>query len=111
MSHPDTSSKEFLSYQGRLSCRNDILRGKELLGLLRGQIGDLKHRHVVFQVNGSSDCVTAPQLPSLSKVWGESWSPPKRIEMHSNTIKFLLTCMLVLGSRSVMLSLEMNVAG
>lgn len=65
----------------------------------------------MFQVNGSSDCVTAHQLPSLSKVWGELWSPQKITEVFSYTINFMMMCMFVLGSRSVMLFLEMNVAG
>lgn len=69
------------------------------------------HLFHVFQVNGSSDCVTAHQLPSLSKVWGELWSPQKITEVYSYTINFMMMCMFVLGSRSVMLFLEMNDAG
>lgn len=65
----------------------------------------------MFQVNGSSDCVTAHQLPSLSKVWGELWSPQKITEVYSYTISFMMMCMFVLGFRIVMLSFEMNDAG
>lgn len=101
---PPDILKELIYYQGLHLCRNYILRGKELLMQISS------HLFYVFQVNGSSDCVTAHQLPSPSKVWGELWSPQKITEVYSYTINLMMMCMFVLGSRSVMLSLEMNVA-